>query len=119
MIINAQTGTNVREIADGIYRINTRVDLPDDQAFNFNQYLFVDYEPLLFRRDGAAPLLAFHLQVDADVPTRLQQRTPRAVAQSQQSICICIDGHRIEPKEQNTQQSPVNERSSTLHPSHS
>jgi hypothetical protein len=65
MIINAQTGTNVREIADGIYRINTPVDLPDGQAFNFNQYLLVDDEPQLFRRDGAAPLLAFHLQVDA------------------------------------------------------
>jgi flavorubredoxin len=48
MLTNAHTGTNVQEIADGIYRINTPVDLPDGSAFNFNQYLVVDDEPLLF-----------------------------------------------------------------------
>jgi hypothetical protein len=54
-----------------------------------------------------------------DVLKRLQQRTARPVAQSQQSIRVCIDGHRIEPKEQNTQQSPLIGRRSALHPSHS
>lgn len=48
MITNVQTGTNVHEIADGIYRINTPIDLPGGQAFNFNQYLVLDDEPLLF-----------------------------------------------------------------------
>jgi flavorubredoxin len=48
MITNPQTGTNVHEIADGIYRINTPVDLPGGPAFSFNQYLLVDDEPLLF-----------------------------------------------------------------------
>lgn len=48
MITNQQTGTNIQEIADGIYRINTPIDLPDGQAFSFNQYLLVDDEPLLF-----------------------------------------------------------------------
>lgn len=48
MITNPQTGTNIHEIADGIYRINTPIDLPDGQAFSFNQYLLVDDEPLLF-----------------------------------------------------------------------
>ncbi|MBL8363565.1 MAG: MBL fold metallo-hydrolase [Rubrivivax sp.] len=48
MITNPQSGTNVHEIADGIYRINTPVHLPDGQAFNFNQYLIVDDEPVLF-----------------------------------------------------------------------
>jgi len=48
MVTNPQSGTNVVEIADGIYRINTPVALPDGQAFNFNQYLIVDDEPLLF-----------------------------------------------------------------------
>lgn len=48
MITSPQTGTNVHEIADGIYRINTPVDLPDGQAFSFNQYLLLDDEPLLF-----------------------------------------------------------------------
>ncbi|MCY1059363.1 MBL fold metallo-hydrolase [Nannocystis sp. SCPEA4] len=35
--------TRVDEVADGIYRLNTRVP-----GFNFNQYLIVDDEPLLF-----------------------------------------------------------------------
>lgn len=48
MITNAQVGTNVQEIADGIYRINTPVDLPGGLAFSFNQYLVLDDEPLLF-----------------------------------------------------------------------
>jgi flavorubredoxin len=47
MITNAHTGTNVEEIADGIYRINTPVEIPGG-AFSFNQYLAVDAEPLLF-----------------------------------------------------------------------
>lgn len=48
MITNPHTGTNVHEIADGIYRINTPVNLPDGQGFSFNQYLLVDDEALLF-----------------------------------------------------------------------
>lgn len=48
MVTNPHTGTNVHEIADGIYRISTPVDLPGGQAFSFNQYLLVDDEPLLF-----------------------------------------------------------------------
>lgn len=48
MITNPQTRTNVHEIADGIYRINTPIDLPDGQGFSFNQYLVLDDEPLLF-----------------------------------------------------------------------
>lgn len=48
MITNTESGTNVHEIADGIYRINTPVSLPDGAAFNFNQYLVLDDAPLLF-----------------------------------------------------------------------
>jgi len=49
MITNPQSGTNVHEIAAGIYRINTPVAMPGDPGqFNFNQYLIVDEEPLLF-----------------------------------------------------------------------
>jgi len=48
MITNSQTGTNVQEIADGIYRINTPIDFPDGQGFSFNQYLLVGDEPLLW-----------------------------------------------------------------------
>lgn len=47
MITNPQSGTNIHEIADGIYRINTPIDTPVG-AFNFNQYLIVDEKPLLF-----------------------------------------------------------------------
>ena len=46
---NAEAGTNVEEIADGIYRINTPVSeqvVPG--GFSFNQYLILDEEPLLF-----------------------------------------------------------------------
>ena len=46
-VTNPQSGTNVHEIADGIYRINTPVsDVPG--GFSFNQYLIVDEHPLLF-----------------------------------------------------------------------
>jgi flavorubredoxin len=48
MITNPQSRTNVQEIADGIYRINTPIDFPDGQGFSFNQYLLVDDEPLLW-----------------------------------------------------------------------
>ncbi|HEY3553585.1 MAG TPA: MBL fold metallo-hydrolase [Casimicrobiaceae bacterium] len=43
------SGTRVNEIADGIYRINTPIDIPGvPERFNFNQYLIVDDQPLLF-----------------------------------------------------------------------
>jgi flavorubredoxin len=46
---NQRSGTNVHEIADGIYRINTPVFIPGASgAFSFNQYLIMDDEPLLF-----------------------------------------------------------------------
>ena len=48
MITNASTGTNLHEIAPGIYRINTPVEIPGAMDFNFNQYLVADDEPLLF-----------------------------------------------------------------------
>jgi flavorubredoxin len=48
MITNAQSGTNIHEIAAGIYRINTPVRMPDGFDFNFNQYLIDDEAPLLF-----------------------------------------------------------------------
>jgi flavorubredoxin len=48
MITNAASGTNVHEIANGIYRINTPVPIPGAGQFSFNQYLIVDDEPMLF-----------------------------------------------------------------------
>ncbi len=49
VITNSQSGTNIHEIADGIYRINTPVSIEGGPGgFSFNQYLIVDDEPLLF-----------------------------------------------------------------------
>ena len=48
MITNHESGTNINEVADGIYRINTPVALPGAGQFNFNQYLIVDDAPMLF-----------------------------------------------------------------------
>jgi flavorubredoxin len=47
-VTNTQSGTNINEIADGIYRINTPVRLPSGVGFSFNQYLIVDDESLIF-----------------------------------------------------------------------
>ncbi len=47
-ITNPQSGTNVHEVSDGIYRINTPVVFESGNRFSFNQYLVVDDEPLLF-----------------------------------------------------------------------
>ena len=48
-ITNKQSGTNVNEVADGIYRINTPVIIEGGPGgFSFNQYLIVDDEPLIF-----------------------------------------------------------------------
>jgi flavorubredoxin len=49
MITNSHSGTNVHEVAEGIYRINTPVTLPGGVGqFNFNQYLILDDAPMLF-----------------------------------------------------------------------
>jgi flavorubredoxin len=60
MITNSQAGTNVHEIAAGIYRINTPVSLPGAGEFSFNQYLVLDDEPLLFHTGlrGLFPLVS-------------------------------------------------------------
>ena len=48
MITNKSSGTNLNEIAPGIYRINTPVEIPGGTSFSFNQFLIADDEPLLF-----------------------------------------------------------------------
>ena len=47
-VTNGESGTNVHEVADGIYRINTPVKIPGAGGFSFNQYLIVDDESLLY-----------------------------------------------------------------------
>jgi flavorubredoxin len=49
MITNSHQGTNVQEIAEGIFRINTPVAIPGGPgAFSFNQYLLLGDAPMLF-----------------------------------------------------------------------
>ena len=63
MITNAQSGTNIHEVAEGIYRINTPVTIPGGPGqFNFNQYLIKDGAPLLFH---AGPRRLFPLVCEA------------------------------------------------------
>ena len=40
--------TSIDEIADGIYRIFTPIDIPGTGGFSFNQYLIADDEPCSF-----------------------------------------------------------------------
>ena len=47
LVTNPETGTNICEVGDGLYRINTPVPIPGQQ-FSFNQYLLLADEPLLF-----------------------------------------------------------------------
>ena len=47
-VTNSQSGTNVHEVAEDIYRINTPVLIEGAGGFSFNQYLIVDDEPLIF-----------------------------------------------------------------------
>jgi flavorubredoxin len=46
-VTNSSSGTNIAEVGDGIYRINTPLDAVPG-GFSFNQYLVLDDEPLLF-----------------------------------------------------------------------
>ena len=62
MITNTDSGTNIQEISDGIYRINTPVKLPGGEQFNFNQYLIDDDDSLLFH---TGPRKLFPLVRDA------------------------------------------------------
>jgi flavorubredoxin len=49
MITNSQSRTNVHEVENGIYRINTPISIAGGPGqFSFNQYLIVDDAPLLF-----------------------------------------------------------------------
>lgn len=60
-ITNHDAGTNIHEIADGVFRINTPVrNLPG--GFSFNQYLVIDDEPLLFH---TGPRRMFPLVLEA------------------------------------------------------
>lgn len=64
---NSQSGTNIQEIADGIYRINTPVLLEEaSDGFSFNQFLVADDLPLLFHT-GPRKLFRFVREAVATV----------------------------------------------------
>jgi len=61
-VTNAQTGTNIVEIADRVYRISTPIPpsaVPIPGGFSFNQFLIADDAPLLFHTgaSGLFPLV--------------------------------------------------------------
>jgi len=62
MITNSQSGTNVHEIADSIYRINTPVSIPNGPGkFSFGS---------AWRGDGAQLLRALAARLCADGEAR-------------------------------------------------
>ena len=60
MITNRETGTQVDEVARGIYRISTPLDVIPG-GFTFNSYLVDDDEPVLFHT-GYRKLFPFTLE---------------------------------------------------------
>lgn len=71
-ITNKQSGTNIQEVADGIYRISTPV-IMSGGGFSFNQYLIVDDEPLIFHTGPRKMFPLVHEAVASVLPpTRLR-----------------------------------------------
>jgi flavorubredoxin len=66
VVTNSQSGTNVHEVANGIYRINTPVQIAGAGGFSFNQYLIVDDDPLLFHT-GPRKMFALVRQAVASI----------------------------------------------------
>jgi flavorubredoxin len=69
IVTDSQTGTNLAEIADRIFRINTPIPpsaMPG--GFSFNQYLIRDEEPLLFHTGPRALLAPVKRAIEAVMP---------------------------------------------------
>src|SRR3546814_14497213 len=69
-VTNAETGTNVSEIAERIYRINTPVSMTEDQQFSFNQSLIDAERPLLFHTGHHRLFAAVRVAVDRILPVQ-------------------------------------------------
>jgi flavorubredoxin len=67
-MITNESGTNIVEVASGIYRINTPIPIPGAGKFNFNQYLVVDEAPLLFHTGQHALFPLVQEAVEAVLP---------------------------------------------------
>jgi flavorubredoxin len=75
ILTNTESGTHVHEVADGIFRISTPVQIPGG-GFSFNQFLVVDEQPLLFH---TGPRKLFPLVAEA-VETVIPAKTLRHIA---------------------------------------
>jgi len=69
MITNPQSGTRVDEIAEGIYRISTPLDVVPG-GFSFNQYLIDDEAPLLFHTGPRSTFTVVAEAVSKVVPVK-------------------------------------------------
>jgi flavorubredoxin len=68
-ITNKQSGTNIQEVADGLYRINTSVVMEGGPGgFSFNQFLIVDDAPLLFHTGPRRMFPLVREAVDSVIP---------------------------------------------------
>ncbi|MEZ5988880.1 MAG: MBL fold metallo-hydrolase [Planctomycetota bacterium] len=74
-VTNAGSGTAIHEVADGIFRISTPVQIPGG-GFSFNQFLIVDEEPVLYH---TGPRKLFPLVKEA-VETVIPAATLRHIA---------------------------------------
>jgi flavorubredoxin len=70
MITNAESGTNVHEIASSIFRINTPISIPGAGQFNFNQYLIVDDAPMLFHTGPRQLFPVVRQAIDSVLPVQ-------------------------------------------------
>ena len=68
VITNSKSGTNVHEVADGIYRINTPVHFENGNGFSYNQYLIIDDKPLLFHTGPRKMFPLVHEAVESLMP---------------------------------------------------
>jgi flavorubredoxin len=116
---NAQSGTRIDEISDGIYRISTPLPPPAiPTGFTFNQFLVLDEEPLLFHT-GPRQLFPLVREAMASVmpPEKLRfvafshwepdesgalnewlQAAPQATAvQGVVGVAVCVNDQAIRP----------------------
>lgn len=66
---NSSSGTRIDEIAEGIFRISTPVQIPGG-GFTFNQFLIVDEDPLLFHTGPRKLFPLVHEAVETVLPAR-------------------------------------------------
>jgi hypothetical protein len=100
-ITNRESGTNVHEIAEGIFRINTPLAIPGAGGFSFNQYLITDDEPFtqggsdcpaLTESDILGPSEAFRHQMDYFSHTKNAPELLEKLASKNPETLACMHG---------------------------